>query len=132
MRGYTVIVNGKSYNVDIVERDGAPVVSYAAPVAAAPVAKAAAPVAAAPVAAPVAAAPVVATAGERVEAPMPGTVLQVLVKEGDTVQAGDTLCTLEAMKMENEIVAPVAGTVKQVAATKGSAVVTGDLLVVLG
>ena len=123
MRGYTVVVNGKSYDVDVCERDGVVAAPVAAPVAAAPVA--AAPVAAAPAAR-------VASGEGDVSSPMPGTVLQVLVKVGDAVQEGTILCTLEALKMENEIVAPCAGTVKEVVAAKGAVVNTGDMLVVIG
>ncbi len=70
--------------------------------------------------------------GEVVEAPLPGTVLEVMVSEGQQVEAGDVLVILEAMKMENEIVAPVSGTVREVLAQKGSTVNPGDVLVVLG
>jgi biotin carboxyl carrier protein len=62
---------------------------------------------------------------------MPGTILSVAVKAGDSVKAGQVLLILEAMKMENEIVAPRDGTVSRVAVTKGASVNTGDLLVVL-
>lgn len=80
-------------------------------------------------AAPKAAAP--AGAGS-VTAPMPGNINDVKVKEGDSVNKGDVLLILEAMKMENEIVAPVGGTVKQVLVQKGQTVNNGDLLVVIG
>ena len=63
---------------------------------------------------------------------MPGTILNVLVKVGDTVTEGQNLMVLEAMKMENEILAPKAGKVVQVAVSKGSTVATGDLLAVIG
>ncbi len=62
---------------------------------------------------------------------MPGTILSIAVKAGDSVKAGQVLLILEAMKMENEIVAPRDGTVSRVAVTKGASVNTGDLLVVL-
>jgi biotin carboxyl carrier protein len=62
---------------------------------------------------------------------MPGTILKVNVAQGQAVKAGDVLCVLEAMKMENEIMAPKDGTVAQVVAAKGSNVNTGDVLVVL-
>jgi len=106
----------------------------AAPVAAPAAAPAPAPAAApAPVAAPAApAAPVVTGAGETVSAPMPGTILNVNVTAGQSVNAGDVLVVLEAMKMENEILAPKAGTVTQVLATKGSNVDTGAPLLVIG
>ena len=61
----------------------------------------------------------------------PGNILRVEVKEGDTIQAGQLLVVLEAMKMENEILAPHDGTVAQVVVSKGSVVETGSPLVVL-
>lgn len=125
MRTFNITVNGQTYVVDVEEVGG---VQTAAPVrAAAPVA--AAPVAAAPAAAPKAAAPV--AGGEPVKAPMPGNILDVKVKVGDTVKAGTVVCVLEAMKMENEIPAPKDGKVVQVAVSKGATVGAGDTLVVL-
>lgn len=131
MRTFNITVNGQTYVVDVEEVGGvqtAAPVRAAAPVAAAPVAApAAAPKAAAPKAA--AAAPV--AGGEPVKAPMPGNILDVKVKVGDTVKAGAVLCVLEAMKMENEIPAPKDGKVAQVVVTKGATVGAGDTLVVL-
>lgn len=125
MRTFNITVNGQTYVVDVEEVGG---VQTAAPVrAAAPVA--AAPVAAAPAAAPKAAAPV--AGGEPVKAPMPGNILDVKVKVGDTIKAGTVVCVLEAMKMENEIPAPKDGKVVQVAVSKGATVGAGDTLVVL-
>ncbi len=72
-----------------------------------------------------------AAEGEKVVSPMPGTILNVLVKVGDTVAEGQNLMVLEAMKMENEILSPKAGKVVQVAVTKSSTVATGDLLAVI-
>ncbi|GFN35189.1 DUF2118 domain-containing protein [Tepidimicrobium xylanilyticum] len=68
---------------------------------------------------------------EVVEAPMPGTILSINVKEGDTVKEGQILAILEAMKMENEILAPRDGKVKAIITTKGASVNTGDKLIVL-
>lgn len=62
---------------------------------------------------------------------MPGKVVLLKVKTGDKVKAGDPLCVLEAMKMENEIVAPKEGTVTQVKVEQGSIVNKGDVLVVI-
>jgi biotin carboxyl carrier protein len=66
-----------------------------------------------------------------VEAPMPGTVLDIKVSPGQAVNSGDTLLILEAMKMENEIVAPQAGTVDAVLTSKGAQVNAGDGLISL-
>ena len=125
MRYFNITVNGTAYSVAVEETNAA------APVAAAPVA----PVAPVAAPAPAAAAPAPAAApvagGEKVNAPMPGTLLDVKVAVGASVKKGDILVILEAMKMENEILAPCDGTVKQIAA-KGAAVNSGDLLAVIG
>ena len=123
---YKVTLNGRTYEVEVEAGKAMLLAEYEAS------APAAAPVAAAPVAAAApAAAPVVAGSGDTVSAPMPGTVLKVNVTVGQKVKAGDVLCVLEAMKMENEIKAPVDGTVTAVAAAKGASVETGAALVVL-
>ena len=129
---YKITLNDRVYEVEV-EKGVAEVVKEYDYVAPAPVA---APVAAASAAAPAAApapapAPVAAAAGEKVNSPMPGTILNVLVKAGDTVTEGQNLMVLEAMKMENEILSPKAGKVAQVAVTKGSTVATGDLRAVI-
>jgi biotin carboxyl carrier protein len=64
-----------------------------------------------------------------IKAPMPGMVLNVLVKEGDEVKKGDALLILEAMKMENILKSPTDGTIKKIAATKGVAVEKNQLLI---
>ena len=133
MRTFNITVNGQTYVVDVEEVGGAvsaAPVRAAAPVAAPVAAPAAAP-AADPAAAPKAAAPAPVAGGTPVKAPMPGTILDVKVKAGDAVKAGQCLCVLEAMKMENEIPAPKDGTVAQVVAAKGASVNAGDTLVVL-
>ncbi|MBU5310976.1 acetyl-CoA carboxylase biotin carboxyl carrier protein subunit [Tissierella carlieri] len=69
--------------------------------------------------------------GTNIEAPMPGNIIDVLVKVGDVVQLEQTLVILEAMKMESDLVAPKAGTVTAVHVTKGSAVDVGEVLVTI-
>ena len=63
-----------------------------------------------------------------ITAPMTGKILSVKVKKGDQVKAGQILCILEAMKMENEIAAPKAGTVREVYVSEGSSVSEGEPL----
>ena len=69
--------------------------------------------------------------GERIAAEMQGTILSVDVAEGDEVAAGDVVCVLEAMKMENDIVAERGGTVAEVLIAEGDSVDMDDVLVVL-
>ena len=108
MKNLIVTVNGVAYNVTVEEGTGAPVAT------------------AAPAAAPAGAAGAVS-----VTAPMPGNILDVKVKAGDSVKAGDTLLILEAMKMENEISAPQDGTIASVNVRKGDVVNSGDLLITM-
>ncbi len=120
MKRYNITVNGKSYDVAVEEVDAA----NAPAVAAAPVA--------APASAPsTPAAPIVGT-GEKVTAPMPGTILDVKVAVGDSVTKGQVLMILEAMKMENDIVASCDGKITSVLATKSSTVNSGDTLATIG
>ena len=107
MKNYKVIVNGTAYEVAVEEIAASEVNTTAAP-------------AAAPVAAP--------AGGEKVTSPMPGTILDVKVAEGQAVKAGDLLVVLEAMKMENEILAPCDGTVAGLAVAKGATVESGAVI----
>lgn len=127
MRKFLVTVNGNSYEVLVEEIDGVQRIQpAAAPVPAqAPAPKTPAASAAAPV-------PVAAGNGEKIEAPMPGSILSVNVQVGQAVEVGDILVVLEAMKMENEIPSPARGKVLQVPVAKGTTVSTGDVLVVIG
>jgi methylmalonyl-CoA carboxyltransferase small subunit len=63
-----------------------------------------------------------------VTAPLAGTVARVLVEEGQTIEAGEVVVVLEAMKMETEITAPQAGTVSAVLVSPGTAVTSGQVL----
>lgn len=133
IKKFNVNVNGNSYYVEVEEiKDGSAPRPVAAPVAAAPKPAAAAPVAKAP-AAPEPVAKTAALAGDvTLEAPMPGTILDVAVKVGDAVKEGQLAVVLEAMKMENELQIPADGTVKAVNVSKGSSVNTSDVLVIIG
>lgn len=70
-------------------------------------------------------------AQEKVTAPIPGLIVSVEVKVGTSVAEGDTICVLEAMKMQNPIVAPLAGTITQVSVNPGQAVQSDDLLAII-
>lgn len=123
-----VTVNGKVYEVETEAPKAAPVAAKPA-AAPAPAPKPAAAPAAPKAEAKPAAAP---AAGLQVKSPLPGSVIKVLVSEGQAVKKGDTLLTLESMKMENAIMAEADGTVKQIAVTPGQNVMQDDLLIVLG
>lgn len=73
----------------------------------------------------------VPTGGEKVTAPIPGTILEVKVQNGQKVKKGQLLLILEAMKMENEILAVRDGVVEAISVVKGTSVNTGDLLLAL-
>lgn len=129
MKKYTITVNGTAYEVEVEDMGGA---VASAPKVAAP--KAAPAPAAAPApkaAAPAPAAKPVAAGAATVSAPMPGKVLEVKVKVGDAVKAGDVIMVLEAMKMQNEIMAPADGTISDVRVSAGQAVNTGDIMIVM-
>ena len=85
----------------------------------------------APAPAPKAAPAAAPAGGTKITSPLPGSVIKVLVSEGQAVKKGDTLLTLESMKMENAIMAECDGTVSKIAVTAGQNVMQDDLLVVL-
>ncbi len=125
-----VTVNGKVYTVETeVPAAPAPKAVPAPKPAPVPAPKPAAPAAPKAETPKPAAAP---AAGLQVKSPLPGSVIKVLVSEGQAVKKGDTLLTLESMKMENAIMAEQDGTVKQIAVTPGQNVMQDDLLIVLG
>jgi pyruvate carboxylase subunit B len=111
---YTVVVNGKKYNVDVTEGHDANIqVTAAAPAEAA--------------------APTVSNAGSGVEikSTLPGSVFKVLVNEGDTVSKGDIVIILEAMKMEIEVPAPQDGIIASLKVSQGDTVENGQILAVM-
>ena len=120
MKKYNITVNGTTYEV-VVEEAGS---VASAPVFTAPTA---------PVAAPAApkAAPAVGGGANKVNAPMPGTILDVKVSVGQSVKKGDVICVLEAMKMENDIPAPCDGVIASVNVQKGASVAANDVLATL-
>ena len=127
MKKFNITVNGNSYEVEVEElKDG--VVSAPRPQVSA------APAQAAPKAAPAPAkkASAPSAGGDGVKAPMPGTILDIKVSEGQEVKSGQVLVILEAMKMENELVAPKDGVVQSINVSKGASVNSGDVLVTLG
>ena len=122
--GQNVMQDDKLVEIETVAVAAAPA---PAPVAA-PQPKPAPAPAAAPAPAP-AAAPV---GGNKINSPLPGSVISVAVKEGQAVKKGDTLLVLESMKMENPILSDCDGTVTKIAVAAGQSVMQDDLLVVIG
>lgn len=145
MKEYKFKINGKEYNVAVGEADGkmlpvnvngkdysvelenAPAAAPAAPVE---MTKAAAPAAQQAPAAP-AAKPAAGGAEEKIVSPLPGVIIEVSVKEGQAVKAGQKVAVLEAMKMENEISASKDGTVTAIHVRKGDSILEGAPIVSL-
>ena len=159
MKQYNFKINGNDYNVTINSVEGnvadvtvvanykvelgngtAPISVQPAQTAAPAVqsAQAAAPAAPAPAPAPAptpapapAAAPAASGAGKPVTSPLPGVIVEISVKVGDSVKAGQQVAVLEAMKMENAIEADHAGTVTAVHVNKGDSVLEGVPIVTI-
>ena len=117
-----VEVNGKSFSISIdnirkgTKAPAAPRHSSKKAAAPAPAAK-----------------PAVAAAGSgALTAPIPGSIMELFVKEGDTVKAGQPVLKMEAMKMENEIKAATDGNVTAISVSAGDSVVQGQELMVIG
>ena len=119
-----VTVNGVSYQVEMENSMPAAAPVQAAPKASAPAPQPAAAAAPAPAAKP-------AGEGKAVTSPLPGVIIEVSVKEGDTVAAGQKVAVLEAMKMENEIQAEKAGVVTKIHVSKGDSVLEGASIVTI-
>lgn len=132
-----VTVNGTDYKVELADAVPAPAQQAARP---APQATSTAAPAVTPQATAQAAQTTAQTAtasapqgkGEVVTAPLPGVILDIKVKVGDVVKAGQTVAVLEAMKMENEIEATASGTVTAVNAGKGDSVLEGAAIITIG
>ena len=141
LRKFKISIDGTQYLVEMEEvgapqptpADAAPAPAAATPAPAPAPTPAPAPAAApapAPEPAPAPAAPAVAGSFAQT-APMPGTILDIHVKVGDTVAANQPVMVLEAMKMENEVVAEQAGTIASINVEKGAMVNPGDTLFTL-
>ncbi len=138
MKRFNVTVNGKAYAVEV-EEVGAgqggftyQPVQQAAPAQAAVTVQQPQAAPEQPKSAPEPKVPSGPLSGETISAPMPGTILDIKVTEGQSIKAGDILVILEAMKMENEIVSPKDGIINGIHTAKLSAVSTGDPLVTIG
>lgn len=112
MKKFKVTVNGTAYEIELEEISGNAVASAPAEEKKE--------------------APKAEAKGEKVNAPMPGNILDIKVKVGDTVNKGDVLVILEAMKMENEIMAGANGKIVSINVNKGDSVETGALICVIG
>lgn len=142
MKTYKFKINGKDYDVTIGEAEGKMLqvnvngADYQVELENAPASVPAAPAAAAPAAAtPAPAAPAApkapAGAGEKVNSPLPGVIVEVSVKEGQAVKSGQKVAVLEAMKMENEISAPKDGTITAIHVNKGDSILEGAPIVTI-
>ncbi|HWQ46765.1 MAG TPA: biotin/lipoyl-containing protein [Longilinea sp.] len=122
----SVVVNGKEYQVEVEFSGSAPVVTPAAmPVAAStPVS--------APVKKPVVTAAPSGAGGDAIVSPMPGVILDIMVKVGDKVTRGQQICALEAMKMKSAIRSPKDAVVTSVEVTDGQKVPHGAVIIRLG
>lgn len=146
MKEYKITINGSQYAVSVTEADETTanvtvngteytVEHEGVKARKKVISKVSAPAAPAPAeasAAVRAAAPKPSVGGVDIKSPLPGTILDVMVREGDTVKAGQRLILLEAMKMENNIDADRDGTIKAIKVKRGDSVLEGDILITIG
>lgn len=127
---YIVTLRDRTFEVEVENGEAMILDEYEAK---APAAAVAAPATTAPVAAVESSsvAPVAIGAGTPVPAPMPGNIVSLEVKVGDSVAEGDVVAVMEAMKMNVEVVAPCAGTIKQILVEKGAVIATDDALMII-
>ncbi|MBO0449277.1 acetyl-CoA carboxylase biotin carboxyl carrier protein subunit [Enterococcus sp. MJM12] len=130
LRKFKIAIDGTEYLVEMEEIGGVPQPAAPAPQTAAPVQTA--PAAAPKEEAPQATAATTPASADAMTAPMPGTILKILVNVGDEVKENQPVMILEAMKMENEVVAPKAGTVTGIHVTQGQMVNPGEALITIG
>ena len=138
LRTFNVFVDDEYFEVGVEAREGTAQVSYVQQVPVAPRPAAAAKPAAAPKPAPAAPAPkaaapaAAAVDGTALTAPMPGMIVRYVKEVGDSVDKGETVVILEAMKMENALPAPAGGTVKAINFATGDSVAKDAVLCVIG
>ena len=124
-----VIVNGATYEVELEGSTVKPAVSKKPQVVAVPASH---PIQPSAVAVGKPAAKTAVSAGETpIKSPLPGVILDIKIKEGDSISVGQTLMILEAMKMENNIDAERAGVVKSIKVNKGDSVLEGAVRITL-
>ncbi len=119
IEGNTAIVNGIRYSVDVREGMSSAVLQASQPQAQ-------------PSGAHQSPAAVTAAEGNNVTAPMPGSIVRISVRQGDTVRSGDTLVVMEAMKMETDIKSPTDGTVTSIEVSQGDTVTAGQVILRIG
>ncbi len=142
-RVFNVFVEGECFEVGVDEVGGAPVITYAAPQAVQAAPAPATPAPAVPAPAPAKPAvksepapkakeePASAVSGTSLTAPMPGMIIKYEKNVGDSINEGETIVVIEAMKMENALPAPVSGVVQAVNYKSGDSVAKGDVLAVI-
>lgn len=130
LRKFKISIDGQEYLVEMEEIGGVPQSQSVAPTTSEMVAPAATSTPK-PVSSATQPTPSTATNKDAIVAPMPGTILKVLVKAGETVTENQPVMILEAMKMENEVVAPKAGTVIDIQVAQGQMVNPGDALITI-
>ena len=117
-------VNGTPYKVELEQKDGKPISRIQRVIQSSSDSTSATP-------RPTVTPPKVRKGSNAVNSPLPGVILDIKVKVGDTVKKGDTIMVLEAMKMENNIQATSDGTVAKVSVEKGASVLEGSELIVI-
>lgn len=124
MKNYTITVNGNVYDVTVEENiDDSMPMAYVPPKPMMPMPPMKA--------APAPAAPSGAEGNIQVKAPLAGKILDIKVAVGASVKRGDPILSMEAMKMENEVVAPEDGTVATINVSVGNSIEAGDVLATL-